>query len=51
MDSKKVIIGGAIALGVAVIAGLGFYLYKHGCVCCKVSHTLHPVEGRTCTFR
>jgi len=32
MDQKKLVIGGCIALGVAVLAGLGFLCYKH-CHC------------------
>ncbi len=32
MENKKLIIGGAIALGVAAIAGLGYFVYTH-CIC------------------
>ena len=35
MDNKKLVIGGLIALGVAVVVGAGFWMHKN-CPCCKV---------------
>ena len=37
MDTKKLIIGGAIALGVVLFAGAGYYCFKKFKCCCKVT--------------
>ncbi len=45
MDSKKWIIGGLIALGVAAVAGVAVYVCKR-CKCDKVLAPFTPLDER-----
>lgn len=45
MDQKKLLIGGAVALGVAAVAGLGYFLYAH--FHCAVSESFTTMRRKS----